>query len=286
MARFVAAGLVAISIASVPIGCGSSSGNAQSDGGANGHAGSGGAGTSGAPSGGSGANSSGAGGADSDQAGAGERNGESGAGSEEGGMGGMAGNSGASAGSGGTAGATAGSGGTSGTAGSSAGNGASGGGGSVCPSTAPTVGSSCSPNGRDCSFGTSAFPECRTRLTCSGGKWAIGINPGTCVNTAPSVCPASTPPASTACNAGDVGARCAYDPGTLCSCVNEVCGGTGCTTLPSPQWVCGKVTTGCPAQAPNSGSACDGSHPRCQYEYCGLTATCQSGFWTWMFGCA
>ena len=261
MARIIAAGLVAISLFILAAGCGNSSADVRNSGGASAQAGANGG----------------------DRAGAGENAGNGGADSEVAGMGSEPGGRG---GSGGATGGTPGSGGSSGTGGGAAGSSGAAGGGSMCPASEPSVNSACARDGLDCSYGGSPFPECRNLLVCFAGKWAKGVNPGPCTNTPASICPAVIPSTTSACNKGDLGTRCAYDPGTLCSCVAQFCGGTGCTPLPSPQWTCGTVTTGCPAQAPNSGSACEIQHQRCQYEYCGLTTTCESGVWTWLFGCA
>ncbi len=201
------------------------------------------------------------------------------------GDGGSGGSGGGSAGHGGVGGTTGGAGATGGTAGGGSG-GSSGSNTGACPSTAPAVGAACDPQALVCTFGASPFPECRDQRVCFAGKWSDGVAPGTCRETPVSVCPPSVPSGNPACESEELGARCAYDPGTLCTCVSELCGGTGCTQLPSPQWYCQSVSAGCPPLAPNAGTVCDGTHPTCEYEYCGLTARCVDGAWIWLFGCA
>ena len=174
-----------------------------------------------------------------------------------------------------------GAGGSSGAAGSNTGGAA----GSACPSAAPSVGEACAANGLDCAWGDSPFPECRTHLVCSLGKWANGFSGSECKPTAADMCPPVEPNRSGACTADDVGARCSYDGGSLCTCESQACGGTGCTPLTMPTWFCYRPPSNCPLAAPNVGTECSGNMT-CNYEYCGLTASCRNGRWTWLFGCA
>jgi hypothetical protein len=180
--------------------------------------------------------------------------------------------------------ASGGAGGAAGEGGASSGGSAGASTASNCPSTAPEIGSTCGVAGLDCSFGNSPFPECREHVICSQDKWAQGFSAGSCEEAAPGVCPASVPNAQSECASADLGARCAFDDGALCTCVGELCGGAGCTELPYPQWYCSGAAPGCPSIAPNAGAACD-SPATCQYEYCGLTARCVDGTWRWLFGC-
>lgn len=177
-----------------------------------------------------------------------------------------------------------GAGGSSGAAGSNTG-GAGGAAGSACPSAAPSVGEACAADGLDCAWGDSPFPECRTHLVCSLGKWAKGFSGSECTPTAADVCPPVEPNRSGVCTTDDVGARCSYDGGSLCTCESQACGGTGCTPLAMPTWFCYRPPSNCPFAAPNAGTECNGSMT-CNYEYCGLTASCRNGRWTWLFGCA
>jgi hypothetical protein len=260
--RLAAAGVLVLGIL---YGCGSS---ARDDGTPS--AGTGGS-TAGAGSGGGGG-----GGTAGDATGGSMRGGSAGSG-QSGGTGGEGGGTGGSAGSSG--GAAAG-----GTAGDASGGSAGVSMGSSCPSAMPPVGSSCGPDPRECSYGDSPFPECREHRVCREGQWAQGVSRGACRQAPPGVCPQSLS-SQTACRSEDLGARCAYD-GTLCTCVSEICGGAGCTELPSPQWFCYTVAAGCPSLAPNLGAACVGDYPFCEYEYCGLLARCVDGTWAWLFGCA
>lgn len=156
---------------------------------------------------------------------------------------------------------------------------------SACPNSAPSIADSCAAEGLDCSWGESAFPECRTHLVCAQGKWGKGLTLGACRSTSAGVCPVDAAEKGSGCPAGNVGAGCSYASGSLCTCQSQVCGGTGCTPLSSPTWICSQPPTGCPTLAPNAGAACDGNRT-CMYEYCGLTAMCRDGKWLWQFGCA
>jgi hypothetical protein len=274
--------------------CGSSDRENEDDGSA-GDAGSGGAlaGASGSPHGGqagagaAGKSTAGAGGAGSaGSAGKGPATG----GAQSGG-GGEAGSTetensaGATGGGGDGSSASGGLGGTSGGGGAGAGGSAGAGVASDCPSTAPEIGSACGVQGLDCSFGDSPFPECRDHVVCSQEKWGRGAGSGACEEAPPGVCPDSVPPAQSECSSTDLGARCAFDDGSLCTCVRQLCGGAGCTDLPYPQWNCSHAAPGCPLVAPNAGTSC-AAPATCEYEYCGLLARCVDGTWHWLFGCA
>lgn len=178
-------------------------------------------------------------------------------------------------------------GGASGASGAAGANtaGAAGASSSACPSVTPSIGDACPKDGLDCAWGDSPFPECRTHLVCSQSKWAKGFSVAECKQTPASVCPSAAPERSSACTTGDVGARCSYDDGSLCTCESQSCGGTGCTPLPMPTWFCYRAASNCPLSAPNAGAPCSGNMT-CNYEYCGLTAACRNGQWTWVFGCA
>ena len=148
-----------------------------------------------------------------------------------------------------------------------------------CPAAPPIVGSACGPRGAECSFGDSPLPECRQQFSCVRGQWTKGVSYGTCKQ--PASCPSAQPAHASAGTSREAGNRCAYPSGALCKCVTELCGGSGCTPLPAPQWFCTQVAAGCPRKVPNVGTACGTSAQTCEYEYCGVTAICRDGVWGW-----
>jgi len=199
------------------------------------------------------------------------------AGSGAGGGSGAAGSGGAGANGGNGASGSSG-GGAAGSGGSSGGtSGAAGNAGSSCPATPPSTGSRCATTGTHCSYGDSPFPECRDHYECVFQSWQQSPRFTGCTATPPEQCPPM--PSTEPCNPG---ARCAYDPSTLCTCATESCGGDGCVDLPQPTFLCNaNATPGCPARIPNAGTACEVGLV-CAYEGCGTAATCDStGTWTW-----
>ena len=152
-----------------------------------------------------------------------------------------------------------------------------------CPAAPPAIGSGCGARALDCSFGDSPLPECRRQFSCVRGQWTNGPRYGTCRQSA--ACPQAQPAQTSACAGRDAGNRCAFPSGALCTCTAEVCGGSGCTHLPAPQWFCTQVAAGCPRKVPNAGAVCDAGPQNCEYEYCGVTATCRDGIWVWSRSC-
>lgn len=144
-----------------------------------------------------------------------------------------------------------------------------------CPTSAPTTGAACSPNGLTCEYGDD--PACLTRADCASGSWIVGQPK--CSPTDPS-CPATRESAAgKACSTQ--GARCNY-AGLGCTCTN-------CTKYPVVQcsgpllWDCDapNTTPGCPAARPNLGSACSKEGLFCDYG-CepNVSRKCSGGGWT------
>jgi hypothetical protein len=194
--------------------------------------------------------------------------GQNGGGTSAGGSGGASGSGGAGGNGGGTGGVGGGTGGTGATIG--------------CPESPPSLGSRCATIGAHCSYGDAPLPECREHFVCTAGSWTTSSRYSVCSAPSPEDCPAM--PNTDPCTPGT---RCAYDPGILCTCATQSCGGTGCIDLPQPTFLCNSAgPASCPERIPNAGTVCSGNPNFCSYEGCGLAATCSNGSWTWgLAGC-
>jgi hypothetical protein len=149
-----------------------------------------------------------------------------------------------------------------------------------CPLSPPTGSTSCAgvPDQFECTYGDSVRPDCRTAWICSNGTWTSTTS--ACAEPPPSVCGSSEPPAGTVCtNMGDV---CTYGD-SICFCG---CGG-GVLCAAPVEWQCNgpPTTPGCPAIAPNDGTACAEDGVQCTYgESCTPTnavVACTNGLWLW-----
>ncbi len=175
------------------------------------------------------------------------------------GSGGQAtGSGGAAGGDGGGAGGE-GSGGTVGTGGSDGGTTAR------CPAREPTAGAVCLRDGATCEYGTDPRGDtCRTFASCTGGRWSVTKpNPMTCPPfTDAGMCPKMA--AGTACTTSD--AFCSLVDGRSCHCTNCVDGPVVNCTM-EYLWRCEGLNTtmGCPAAAPDIGTACVVDGVMCGY---------------------
>lgn len=157
------------------------------------------------------------------------------------------------------------------------GTGGSGGATSPCPATAPAAGATCAAEGRRCTYGTDARPDCRAEWTCSSGKWATTKN--TC---APATSGCTSVVADQVC--ATEGDHCVVGGSTICTC--NACLGAPCMA-PPPRWSCAgpPATAGCPGIVPNDGTTCATEGVECVYgNPClgsGADVTCTKGIWTW-----
>jgi hypothetical protein len=163
----------------------------------------------------------------------------------------------------------------------------------TCPVSLVAASGSCSAPGEQCAYPEGAcacvtscevlIPQtCRQQgFNCGiAGDTAGGIiDCGTCV--APGVCAGNvctgeagsgTPP----CTPTTCAAR-----GVTCGVIDDGCGGAlscgYCT-----QWVCASTAAGCPASAPDAGSACEAEGLSCAYDPgpCGeVMMQCSAGAW-------
>jgi hypothetical protein len=148
--------------------------------------------------------------------------------------------------------------------------------GDPCPAGEPTPGEPCSAaDGQSCTYGDSVRPDCRDQFSCLSGSWMS--TGGTCEQF---TCPSAAPSSGDPC--GATVEECNYGP-TLC-----YCGCPGGLACEGPyEWSCADAPTtpGCPADAPNSGTACSAEGTTCSYgTSCtpdGVTAQCTNGFWQW-----
>jgi hypothetical protein len=170
--------------------------------------------------------------------------------------------------------------------GAGAGGGGAGGGGAggagglaACPASEPDPGDPCGEEGRHCTYGDAPRPECRTQLLCSKGQWVGTL--ADCVEPPPGSC--DLPPSPSGVTCAKEGLVCVDDQSTICVCSS--CSGGPCSP-PPPHWQCAAPPgEGCPAVAPNDGTACGASGLSCTYGLpcgpSGVTVDCKAGTWLW-----
>jgi hypothetical protein len=168
--------------------------------------------------------------------------------------------------------------------GASSGGGNPGGGGTggalpgVCPGSIPSPGSACDDNGRLCTYGDDARPNCRTHVECVGSKWATVRVP-----------PAASCGLAVSCELATVTGTACFIKGDECTSANRYC---ACLCVPgcgSYKWKCSDPVAGCPAIAPNAGTGCSPDGRTCMYGACddpsGVTdqvrVDCKNGVWEW-----
>jgi hypothetical protein len=176
--------------------------------------------------------------------------------------------------------------GTVATGGTGAGTGSGGSTGAPCPVMEPIGGASCAgvPAGRRCTYGSSVRPECRDVWICNGSIWQT--TKGICPQPPPGECGTTQPAQGTVCPTTDD--VCTYQD-IICIC--SECPGGPCMT-PPPKWSCAPPpAAGCPAVAPNDGTACSMNGLSCTYGFpcsqAGAVVDCKNGTWVWdlMIGC-
>jgi hypothetical protein len=146
---------------------------------------------------------------------------------------------------------------------------------SPCPSTAPSMGSSCAQSGLRCSYGSDPRGYCRVIADCSGSAWSVQP-----LNCNPQTCPDMTPIQHASCMTGTE--VCAFGDGTRCNCAPCPPGGPACRPGPT-MWYCFPPPTdpACPRAMPNFGDPCSPDGTMCDYGGCmgGFAMICQGGIW-------
>jgi hypothetical protein len=147
----------------------------------------------------------------------------------------------------------------------------------VCPSSTPSVGSTCAPPGIECQYGSDPRADCNPVLRCgAGGVWQDGVPANQCPappNAAD--CPSTweSVPRGDSCPSN--GTDCWYAEGT-CVCRQEQADGGGLQTV----WWCDDPSpSSCPVPYPRIGSACANETPVCTYKPCSFAVGCVSGVW-------
>jgi hypothetical protein len=148
---------------------------------------------------------------------------------------------------------------------------------SRCPLAEP-MGGACDSEGLRCTWGDEVRAECRSARTCTGGAWSA---PGPACATPPADhCQFTEPPTGMCMQYHDI---CIVGAATICRCDFS----DGGPSDPFATWRCSgpPSTPGCPAVAPNDGSACAAEGLECRYgNFCielGADARCTSGAWRW-----
>jgi hypothetical protein len=147
----------------------------------------------------------------------------------------------------------------------------------ACPSTKPPAGSSCTPVGKECEFGSSASAACNVIESCSASGWTTEPAATPCVH---ATCPATYPSAMVgeACSPKDL--DCDYPEGT-CTCALPI-GPLMADGGDTVRWQCFPKQTGCPSPRPKIGSPCASPGTSCNYGACasGVELKCEGGIWT------
>jgi hypothetical protein len=147
---------------------------------------------------------------------------------------------------------------------------------SPCPATLPESGDPCSIEQLVCQYGDDPrTDQCNRTATCVAGGWGV-----TTVNCDPPVevdCP-SEPADQEPCP--EETALCVYDR-AVCTCATCTDEGPVGMCDPDALWRCQVQTDeGCPAIAPNLGSACDEADLLCPYGgNCGISRLCNCEYW-------
>jgi hypothetical protein len=156
----------------------------------------------------------------------------------------------------------------------------------TCPANVPMDASSCTGPGQHCEYGTDPRIQCRTRATCNDGRWSVvGAS-----------CPMLVGPGEGGCPADiSMGGVCSPNllPCGECSLDHLLCdmrddAVCACGTYMGDshlRWRCAAAPgrEGCPAYAPEIGSACIVRDLDCFYGLCftstGAGRRCERGIW-------
>jgi hypothetical protein len=139
------------------------------------------------------------------------------------------------------------------------------------------AGSTCSPVGIECEWGTNLNPPCNTVDNCETGGWVTQPGDPTCAMTV-GTCPATYAlvPQGSPCPSDENGLVCGYPRGEcFCEMNIEVSAG-------GPAWDCSSLAKGCPAPPrPDIGTVCTDPGLTCDYGAClgGIALVCQMGYW-------
>ena len=157
-----------------------------------------------------------------------------------------------------------------------------------CPSIEPRPNSPCEGAGLECTYGHELLALCRDRYVCNNGVWSPAPPIPLCRPPSTTDCPATIPASGSPCGSTPVGTYCEYpDQFVVCHCLDMNCLAV-CRMLDPPEWRCDAppTTPGCPAMAPNQGTACNTPPLRCAYQggACGggILAECTDGKWIWV----
>lgn len=149
----------------------------------------------------------------------------------------------------------------------------------LCSASEPTVGTKCAKP-MTCQYGDAVRPECRPTYGCAEQTGWLWEKRPACEQPPAGYCPATRPEA-TSCAVGTPGVPCEYGD-VLCICP---CGFPNVDGECGPEvWRCDEppTTAGCPAIAPNYGSACSIQGLECNYgQVCdwGVSRLCFRGVW-------
>jgi hypothetical protein len=160
-------------------------------------------------------------------------------------------------------------------------------GSSPCPSSAPTDGTACGPQGLTCEWGSSPVPDCDTVALCNGGRWQVTPHgPGglDCGGGPQGTCPASFSSVPRQQHCSPYGMYCDYPEGR-CACAVPAGPGFPADASAVAEWICQDPQSGCPQPRPVLGSACSPSQTNleCDYGACsipgGTAESCTGGIW-------
>jgi hypothetical protein len=142
----------------------------------------------------------------------------------------------------------------------------------ACPTSQPDTGSSCSPQGLQCEYGTAPFSAgCDAVLVCQG-MWTASQGNCPTVPFPNPACPTTTPGAADSQPCSDPGLECLFAQSPIC-----LCDGNATKAL----WVCYPTDPSCPVPRPSLGTPCEAPpNVQCQYDPNGVIQSCNvNGLW-------
>lgn len=165
------------------------------------------------------------------------------------------------------------------------GSGDGGTGATPCPSSPPSDGDACGPQGLTCEWGSSNVQDCDEMALCNGGRWQVTLQgPGglDCGGAPQGMCPSSFASVPRESHCSPYGSYCDYPQGR-CACTVPAGPGFPADASAVAEWICQDPAPGCPEPRPRVGSTCSQEGLECDYGACtvpgGNSETCQGGLW-------
>jgi hypothetical protein len=158
--------------------------------------------------------------------------------------------------------------------------------GAACPADLPSAHTPCSPEGRECEYGSSPVQDCNTVATCTAAEWVItepNSSGNACRTELDMKCPTLYADVMKGTACPSLNLLCDYPRGR-CACVPPgVIGALPVDGSTQGTWECQTAAAGCPDTRPLLGTPCTQEGANCAYGTCiiqgGTTETCEGGIW-------